>query len=569
MSIAALPDLADFPGVALAESGGVPVLLAPREGNLGAGIAFRVGTAHETLATSGITHLVEHLALRGQVLSEAHLNGHTHTDVTVFHVAGSVADVVSYLNDVCASLQDLPLDQIETEKDVLRSEAEGRKPGFVGALRVNRHGARGHGLAGYGERGLDRITPAEVRQWATRMFTRENAVAWVTADALPAGLDLSLPSGERMDPPARTDVLQGTPAYLCGLGDGVALDAMVPRGYPALLATGVIREVLHRDLRRGADIAQSLSVSYEHVDDELARVGVVVQAAEGRQDAAAGGLADALGGLRFHVTEDDLAAAREALLEETTEAAAAPAADLLPSLAYRMVTGRDLDGAASARAAVAEVSADDVLGMMREIWASALWYGPAPLDWAGMTPAPERSPALAKGRSYQRIDAPDLSLVIGPDGVGNVSPDGVVTVLFADCVLMEAVPDGARVLTGGDGFRVVIEPTLYRSLSVADVAASVDRYVPEDVVVHHPARDPQDIPVAVPPKKAGKVVRSVWGTVERLIALWFGVFVLFAGAEAVAREFFGTELRLGFLPVLVLVATTVQLLRKRHGKGDR
>jgi len=59
------------------------------------------------------------------------------------------------------------------------------------------------------------------------------------------------------------------------------------------------------------------------------------------------------------------------------------------------------------------------------------------------------------------------------------------------------------------------------------------------------------------------------GTVERLIALWFGVFVLFAGAEAVAREFFGTELRLGFLPVLVLVVTTVQLLRKRHGKGDR
>ncbi|MEV0889734.1 hypothetical protein [Promicromonospora sp. NPDC050262] len=569
MTISALPDLADFPGVALSESDGVPVLLAPREGNLGAGIVFRVGTAHETLATSGITHLVEHLALRGQVLSEAHLNGQTHADVTVFHVAGSVHDVVSYLNDVCASLQDLPLDQIETEKDILRSEAEGRNPGFGGALRVNRHGARGYGLAGYGERGLDRITPAEVRQWAARMFTRENAVAWVTADALPAGLDLSLPSGERMYPPAVTDVLQGTPAYLSGLRDGVSLDALVPRGYPALLATGVVREVLHRDLRRSADIAQSLSVSYDHLDDELARVSVVVRAAEGRQDAAAGGLADALGGLRFHVTEDDLAAAREGMLEEMAEAAAAPAADLLPSLAYRMVTGRDLDGSDQARAAVEQVSANDVLGTMREVWGSALWYGPAPLDWAGMAPAPEQSPALAKGRSYPRIDVPDVSLVIGPDGVGSASPDGVVTVLFADCVLMETVPDGARVLTGADGFRVVIEPTLYRSLTVADIAASVDRHVPEDVVVHHPARAPQDIPVAVPPKKAGKVARSVWGTIERLIALWFGVFVLFVVAELIARELFGAELRLGFLPLLVLVATTVQLLRKRHGKGER
>ncbi|WP_369373512.1 hypothetical protein AB1046_06415 [Promicromonospora sp. Populi] len=129
MTAPTLPDLADFPGVTVAESDGVPVLLAPREGNVGAGIIFRVGSADETLATSGITHLTEHLALRTQVLSEAHLNGQTRSDVTLFHVAGTAADVVAYLNDVCASLRDLPLDLVETEKEILRSEADLRNPG--------------------------------------------------------------------------------------------------------------------------------------------------------------------------------------------------------------------------------------------------------------------------------------------------------------------------------------------------------------------------------------------------------------------------------------------------------
>ena len=43
------------------EVDGVPTLLAPRNGPLAAGLTFRVGQADETLATAGITHLLEHL----------------------------------------------------------------------------------------------------------------------------------------------------------------------------------------------------------------------------------------------------------------------------------------------------------------------------------------------------------------------------------------------------------------------------------------------------------------------------------------------------------------------------
>ncbi|MFD7306999.1 hypothetical protein [Promicromonospora sp. NPDC059942] len=578
MTALTLPDLADFPGVTATEVDGVPVLLAPREGNVGAGIVFRVGSADETLALSGITHLIEHLALRTQVLSEAHLNGQTRSDVTLFHVAGTAGDVVSYLNDVCASLRDLPLDRVETEKDILRSEGDGRNPGVAGRLRLNRHGARDHGLVGYGERGLDRITADEVRAWAATWFTRENAVAWITADAVPEGLDLTLPSGRRMPPPAVSDVLHGTPAYLGGLRDGVALDALVTRGAAADVATHVIREVLHRDLRRDADIATTTDVSHDPLDADRARLSVLVQA-EGRPDAAVGGLADALNGLRFHVAHDDLAAAQAAAAEELAELAAAAAADLLPPLAYRTVTGRPLEGPARIAARVEQVTADDVRGIARELWGSALWYGPGALDWAGIVPAPEWSRGTIHGRTFPRIDAPDVSLVLAVDGVGLITPSGTVVVRFASCVLLETVPDGARALTGADGFRVQIEPTLYEGLSAEDVAEHVDARVPADVVVQLPARDTADIPVPRPgtdekPAKRQRATkdtgpRSVPATVALVAGLWVAGLLVLGGGQVLLREVFDVDLSLGFLPVLALGWATFGLINKRHPKERR
>jgi hypothetical protein len=581
---AAFPDLADFPGITAAQADGVPVLLAPRAGNTAGGIIFRVGSAHETLATSGITHLIEHLALRDQVLSDAHLNGHTHADVTVFHVAGSMSDVVAYLNDVCAALRDLPVDLIETEKDILRSEAEGRSTGFAGRMRINRHGARGFGLAGYGERGLDRITADEVLGWSATRFTQENALAWISADALPEGLDLRLPTGRRRPAPVLTNVLPDTPVYLAGLRDGVAFDTVVPRGYAAQIASGVLREVLHRDLRGNADIASTLDVGYEILDDDLARVSVTVQAADDRPDGAVGGLADALGGLRFHVAPDDLAAARAEALDEIAAVASAPPADLLPALAHRLISGSPLVGPAQARAKIEQVTADDVRAVASEMWSGALWFGPGVMDWAGIAPAPVWSQERGRGRTFRRKDAPDVALVLAAEGVSLVTPDGAVTVRFDDCVLLECVPDGARVLTGADGFRIVIEPTLYEALGVWDVVQHVDPRVSGSVTVRLPARDPGDIPVAEPPPPTATGARGRWSlrggdrsggpvsvmaTVMLVAALWVAGIVVLGGGQLLLSELLDFELRLGLLPVLALVWASVSLVRQRHGKSDR
>jgi hypothetical protein len=96
--------------------------------------------------------------------------------------------------------------------------------------------------------------------------------------------------------------------------------------------------------------------------------------------------------------------------------------------------------------------------------------------------------------------------------------------------------------------------------------------VPDDVVVRHPARDPEDIPVAEPPRSettrpAGKP--SVWGTILRLAGMWVAGLLVLGGGQLVAEYLLDTEIRLGFLPVLALGFASVALVRKRHGKEDR
>src|SRR5581483_10436757 len=94
------------------EIDGVPTLIAPTSGPMTAGLTFRVGRSDETLATSGITHLVEHLALHRHGLAEYHYNGASSSTYTTFQAQGSEADIVSYLTGVCESLADMPMHRL-------------------------------------------------------------------------------------------------------------------------------------------------------------------------------------------------------------------------------------------------------------------------------------------------------------------------------------------------------------------------------------------------------------------------------------------------------------------------
>src|SRR6476660_1410871 len=112
------------------EVDGVRVLWKQAPPPLMAALVFRVGRSDETLATAGITHLVEHLAFSklGQ-LRHPH-NGMVDNVRTVLHASGSEDEVVAFVGNVTRALSGLPTDRLEAEARVLRTEAAGRSGGF-------------------------------------------------------------------------------------------------------------------------------------------------------------------------------------------------------------------------------------------------------------------------------------------------------------------------------------------------------------------------------------------------------------------------------------------------------
>lgn len=472
---------------------GIPTLYAPRQGEMTAGLFFRVGRADETLATSGITHLVEHLALHRLGLSDLHYNGATANAYTLFHVTGSAHEVVSYLNSVCAALRDLPLDRLETEKEILRTEAAGRGTGTNHQMPLWRYGAQGYGLTSYGEMGTWRLTADEVRQWARTRFTRDNAVLWISSDRVPDGLDLTLPAGTRIPAPAASNTLPVNPAYIHGDDGAVVLDAVVPRTTAGALFADVLGRALFRDLRQEGGYSYTADCDYTPRDAYSATLTAYADALPKKQDAVVGGFVDTLARMRagrIEQSELDSARARIAKQYEAPELGAA----MLPSYALSLLLGHCVLSPAQHLAELHAVTVGDLREVARTMWSSALLQVPTRgADWAGFTLAPQYSQSPVNGTRHRSLENEGVTLTIGPEGVSLTTPKGPVTVRYEACALMTARPDGARTLTGFDGFVISIEPTLYQSVTPERIAA-VDAAVHPAVVVRMPERDPQHIP---------------------------------------------------------------------------
>lgn len=486
---------------------GIPTLFAPREGPMTGGLVFRVGRADETLATAGITHLVEHLALYRHNLSEVHHNGQTGQVWTVFHATGTAHEVVEHLNSVCASLRDLPLGRLDVEKEILRTEAAGRRGGQFTAMNLWRYGAQGYGLSGYDELGVWRLGADEVEDWARTHFTRDNAVLFFTTGEVPSGLDLRLPGGTRMDAPQLSDALAGTPAYFAGHDGGVVLDAVVDRSTAATVFTEVARRAIFDDLRQKGGFSYTADADYTPRDGSTATITLYADALPEKQDAVVGAFVDTLARLRrgrigAHEVDAARAVARKALNVPEV------GASMLPAVAVNLLLGGRILAPEEHLAEIDAVTAEDVQAVAARVWAGALVQIPdGQLDWAGAVAAPGWSDHAVLGQSFEHLEDPDVSLVVGDDGVSLVTPRGPVTVHFDECVAMVTRPDGARHLTGADGFRVTVEPTLHSGLTPDVVAARIDARVPHQLVVPLPPRDPDSIPRAPEQKRASRSAR--------------------------------------------------------------
>ncbi|WP_369261352.1 M16 family metallopeptidase [Streptomyces sp. R35] len=496
---------------------GIPTLYTPKQGEITAGLFFRVGRADETLATAGITHLVEHLALHRLGLSDLHYNGATANAYTLFHVTGSEDEVVAYLNSVCAALRDLPLDRLETEKEILRTEAAGRSGGPNHQMPLWRYGAQGYGLSSYSELGTWRLTPDEVRHWAQTRFTRDNAVLWITSDSVPEGLDLTLPAGTRIPAPAASNALPVTPAYIHGDDGHVVFNAVLRRSTAGAVFADVLGRALFQDLRQEGGYSYSAEADYTPRDADFATLTAYADALPKKQDAVVGGFVDVLARLRAgRIEQAELDSARTKALKmyDTPELAAVS----LPSYALSLLLGHPILSPDEHRAELRALTVEDLREVAREMWSTGLLQVPGRgADWAGFFLAPQYSTHALTGTRHRSLEDERVTLTIGAEGVSLTTPRGPVTVRYDACAAMTARPDGARTLTGYDGFSVTIEPTLYKSVTPERIAA-VDAAVPPAAVVRMPQRDPSRIPRPEAPTSAPRSQgKAHWGWT---LALW-------------------------------------------------
>jgi zinc protease len=485
------------------EVDGVPTLLAPTPGPMSAGLAFRVGRADESFVTGGITHLVEHLVLHRHGLTDYHFNGATGPIVTFFHMQGSESDVVDFLVGVCDSLADLPMERLETEKSILRTESAGRRRSGNEDLPIWRYGARDFGLLSTYEWGIWTLSAEQVREWAGRWFTRQNAVLWIAGNAVPAGLQVRLPEGVRQPVPRASSALPQAPAYFAGEEGMVVWDATVPRNAAGPLYSGVLERELYRALRQDGGYSYTAGTDYDPLGDEVATITALADSLPDKQDAVLGGFVDVLAKLRAgRIDPVDLAAVK-AKLEEAFTHPEAPAMRL-PSAAFNVLTGHPNLPMDEMRALTAAVTTDDVHAVALAAAGTELLQVPSghSADWAGYAAAPTRSPHLVTGRVSKSRSGNGVELVVGPEGVSLVQAQEGVTVLFADCVAKMEWPDGARRIVGADGMTIQIEPTLYHldPQSIATIDAAVD----PRLVVRLPARSPDAVPQ--PPVKTKPTV---------------------------------------------------------------
>jgi len=472
---------------------GIPTLLAPGTGPARGGITFRVGRADETLARSGITHVIEHLALHRLGLTDYHYNGTTGATVTHFFSQGSPEAVAEFLTSVCAALVDLPLHRLDVEKEVLRTEEASRSRSPIEPLHLWRYGARGYGVLSYPEWGLAEITADDIQAWIARYFTRENAVLWFSGMAVPEHLRLNLPTGVRMSLPELTSALPRTPAWFSGPPRTVAFDTHLPRSAAAQVFTAMLERELFRALRQEGGYSYTVATDYEPIDTEQARVVALADAHPEKQAAALGAFIDVLAKLRWGtIDQADLdgirAKAAESLRDPDAEA------NRLPMAAFNVLIGSPVLDAKQLLLDIEAVTADDVQQVAEQAVTAGLLMTPSGhrADWAGFADAPTTSETVVDGIRYPMRNDATHALVVGPTGVSITSPGGAATVHFDQTAVLLAWSDGGRMLIGHDGISCAVEPTLYPIDSAA--LARLDAAVPRGTVVRLPARDPQAIP---------------------------------------------------------------------------
>lgn len=480
----------------------VPVVWADAGAPLRAGLLFRAGRADETLATSGRTHLIEHLAFTAMNDELHRHDGTVDGTTTGFFTAGLPGDVSDFLAKVCDALSSLPAERLENEKQVLAAENATRSHDVCSQLLTWRYGAVGHGLAGMAELGLRTATLEQLQAYAAQRFTSGNAVLWLTGPP-PDSLRLRLPQGPKLPLPALAPLQDTFPGwFLDDNSGGVAVGATVPRA----LASTIFAELALARLRKRLRVEQAVSyaptVFYIPLDAETAHLVLYADSEYDRRAELCEAFGEVFTALReIEAPEVESVCAR--IAEHRTGVLAPPPAARIAGEAHRAaadwIFGMPFEAEESLDAQLSAATVEDVSAVARRVQETAIFALPAEAKlqpWCGER-IPASSMPLVNGRELPHLEAPaeQARLVYGPDGVSVLLADGShCTVRYSHLAATLKYEDGCVSLIGTDAAMVTVEPTIWHD--GRDACYRILQRVPEHLLIGYPARPAEAIPVA-------------------------------------------------------------------------
>jgi len=482
------------------EVDGVTVVWAESPGPLRAGLLFRAGRVDETLATSGHTHLIEHMAFTSMLDALHRHNGMVDGSVTGFYTVGDPGEVSTFLGNVCHALTTLPAERLEEEKRLLEAESATRPHDFCGHLLIWRFGATGYGLTGMAELGRNSATIDQLREFGAQRFTTGNAILWLTGPP-PAELRLRLPPGTRLPLPPLAPIQNTFPSwFLDDHSGGVAAGALVPRACASMIFADMALERLRKRLRVELALSYGPGVFYFPLNANVAHLVLYADSNEARRADLVKAFGEVFAGLA-EIDDAEVEGARARIQDHWTGALAPPLEDRVTGEVQRAALDwlfdKPYEPKAALEAELASATRDDVVASARQLQSTVIFAlpGAAKLEpWCG-APIPVSTAPIVQGREAASMDAPVLRerLRYGPEGVSLVAPDGAhCTVRYEHLALALHHDDGCISLIGNDAATLRIEPTLWRDGH--DVCLRIREHVPEHLLIKQPPRNASEVP---------------------------------------------------------------------------
>jgi zinc protease len=477
----------------------VATVWADTPGPLRAGLLFRTGRADETLATAGLTHLVEHLAFSAVNDPQQH-NGIVGGLWTGFFTMGQPEAVSDFLAKICAGLNSLPGDRLESEKQVLEAENASRSYNFCNNLLMWRYGANGYGLLGMPELGLRKLTLEQLQNHVAQRFTRQNAILWLSG-SVPDDLRLTLPDGIKHPIPPLTPIQETFPCWFvddrCG---GVAAGIIVPRVYAATIFCEIASRRLYNRLRTDQAVSYAPTVYYEPLNADIAHLVLYADSDQNRRAELANVFDEVFQQLNI-LEHEEMASARNRILDRWIGSLIPPPADLyvmeLQRSAMDWILGNEYESLETQASQLNLVTVEEVASFARGVQANAMFAlpGGAKLLPGFGTMVPGSMAPVVQGHRAKNMDSPIRreELVYGPDGVSVVWPNGSHgTIRFSELAAALSYEDGCVQLIGYDATWVAVEPSLWRD--GPGICRQIRAHIPEHLLIDQGTRAADVIP---------------------------------------------------------------------------